>query len=108
MPRMEQVNALLQQKLAQLIAQEVPLPGGLITVTAVRCAPDLGNATVSISVLPEKYFGSVLRQLKKKTSIVTKQLQKKLKLRRIPRLQWKIDSTESEAAELEEVFQTLQ
>lgn len=107
MPRMEQVNALLHQELAQLIAQEVPLPGGLITITGVRCAPDLGNASVSVSVLPEKYFGSVLRQLKKQTPSLTKQLQKKLKLRRIPRLQWKIDSTESKAAELEEVFQAL-
>ena len=46
--RQNKVNSLMQRELAEIFQQETRtfLPGGLITVSAVRVSPDLGIAKV--------------------------------------------------------------
>lgn len=107
MSRVDQLNSLLQQELASLISFYIPLKGGLVTVTHVRCSPDLREVRIGISVLPEKFVGSVLRELRKHNHAFSEQLRKRLKLRRIPSFRWEFDNTESEAAKLDEIFQAL-
>ena len=104
MSRVDQINELLKHELALLISQEVFAPDFLITVSYVDCSPDLNNAKVGISVLPDKFSGTALEKLKKHSALFNKALNKKIKIRRIPRLSWKIDTTEKEAAELEDVL----
>jgi len=102
-----QINELLRAELAQLIEERLELPGTLITVTRVDCSPDLSYAKISISVLPEKFTGSALEQLRKNTSFFAKILLKKTRLRHIPRLNWHVDDTEVKAAEIDELFKQL-
>ena len=54
--RQNKVNSLMQQELADIFQQEGRnlLPGGLITVSAVRVSPDLGIAKVYLSLFPVK------------------------------------------------------
>ena len=54
--RQNKVNSLLQKELAVIFQQEARnlLPGGLITVSAVRTSPDLGVAKVFLSLFPVK------------------------------------------------------
>lgn len=108
MSRIEQVNSLLQQELAGMIVQYVPLRGGLITVTGVNCSPDLHDAIVYVSVLPEKFAGTVLRQLRQKSGLFASHLRTRIKMKRLPSFRWELDTTESKAADLEEVFHQLQ
>ncbi len=108
MPRMEQVNSVLQRELAQLLPQLLPLDGGLVTITRVDCSPDLHFATISVSVLPEKYNGTVLGKLRKISGQLASALRKRIVMRRLPSLHWKLDTTESEAAEIDEVFRQLE
>lgn len=107
MSRIEQVNSLLHQELAALVIQYVPLRGGLVTVTHVDCSPDFHDAIVHVSVLPEKFAGTVLRQLRQKSGIFADHLRSRIKMRRLPSFRWELDTTESEAATLEEIFQNL-
>ena len=102
-----QINELLRAELALLIETRLELPGTLITVTKVEASPDLHYAKISISVLPEKYTGSVLELLHKNTSAFAKTLLKKTRLRHIPRFQWRVDDTEAKAAEIDELFKKL-
>jgi len=102
-----QINELLRAELAQLIEERLELPGTLITVTRVDSSPDLNYAKVSVSVLPEKYTGTVLEQLRKNTSGFAKTLIKKTRLRHIPRFNWQVDDTEVRAAEIDELFKQL-
>ena len=52
--RQNKVNSLLQKEMAVIFQQEGRnlLPGGLITVSAVRVSPDLGVAKVYLSLFP--------------------------------------------------------
>ncbi len=107
MPRVEQINSLLQQEFASAISQDVPLRGGLITVMRVDCTPDLREADVFVSVLPEKFSGTVLESLRKKTGQLVQSVGRRVRLKRMPTIFWKLDTTEREAAQLETLFEQM-
>ncbi|MFH1822148.1 MAG: ribosome-binding factor A [Patescibacteria group bacterium] len=104
MPRIEQVNQLLKSELANLINREINLADCLITISYVDCAADLSNSKIGISVLPAKYARKTLEELKKNSSRISNILRKKTRLRRIPRFHWRIDETEKNAAQIEELL----
>jgi ribosome-binding factor A len=64
--RQNKVNSLLQQELALIFQQEARtlLPGGLITVSAVRISPDLGIAKVYLSLFPVKDKQAAIEHIK--------------------------------------------
>jgi ribosome-binding factor A len=101
---MEQVNELLRAELANLLSRESPLDDALITITRVKCSPDLKNATVLISVLPENLSGTALKKLRAQNSYFNANLKKNIKIKFIPKLRWKIDSQERYAASIDQVL----
>ena len=105
--RIEQLNEQLKEELANLIIKEVPLENGLITVSYVICSPDLKYARVAISVLPEKFAGTALSALRKHSSNFSQGLRQKLRIRQIPRFNWTLDTTESKAAEIEDIIKQI-
>ena len=64
--RQNKVNSLLQRELAVIFQQEARnlLPGGLITVSAVRTSPDLGVAKGFLSLFPVKDKAAVIAHIK--------------------------------------------
>ena len=104
MGRMEQVNEMLRSELAQLINECVEFDTGLITITRVKCSSDLKKATIFVSVLPENMYGSALSALRRSDHSFSKQLKKRISMKYIPRFNWRIDPTESEADELEKAI----
>ena len=102
--RIEQLNEQLKSELAGLIAKEINLSHGLITVCLVRCSTDLKHAKVAVSVLPDKLAGTALSSLRQHSSSFSQALRQKLKIRQIPRFHWTLDTTESRAAKIEEII----
>ena len=98
------INELLRQELAALVSREIYLRDGLITVTKVKCSPDLKNASAQISVLPQNFSGSALQELKNHNTFFAKELSKKLNLKRIPCFKWEIDQQERKLIEIDKVF----
>lgn len=108
MRRIEQLNEQLKSELANLIAKELPLADGLITVSYVDCSPDLKYAKIGVSILPKKYAGTALTNLRRHSSLFCQALRKRLKIRQIPRFNWVLDTSESKAAEIEEVLKQIE
>lgn len=107
MHRQEKLNEMLREELALLISGEISMENGLITVLYVDCSPDLNNAQVGVSVLPFHLNGTALRALRKNTSYFCKELVKKTRIRKIPHINWVIDDTERNAADIEEVLRQI-
>jgi ribosome-binding factor A len=105
--KIERLNDLLHEELAVLLNKIILIEGCLITVSGVSCNPELSQAKVFISVLPEKFYGTVLKELKKNNSRISKALKKQIKIRQIPNFVWQIDATEKNAAFLEEIFKKI-
>jgi len=104
MPRIDQINELIRSELANLISREIFLKDGLITVSYVDCSPDLNNAKIGISVLPDNFCGTALKKLRSQSGQFANTLKKKLKIKKIPRFTWLIDTTEVKAAAIDDLF----
>jgi ribosome-binding factor A len=102
--RIAQLNEQLKEELANLIIREININNGLITVCFVDTTADLKYAKVGVSVLPEKYGPSVMRKLVDLSGYFARVLKNKLKIRQIPHLNWILDTTESQAAEVEKII----
>lgn len=104
MSKIERTNELLLEELALIINREIIIPNSLITISYVKCSPDLKQAQVGFSVLPDKLAGSVLRKLTASTSLIVANLRKRTKLRRLPKFIWEFDATEREASQIEKLI----
>ncbi len=104
MSKLPRINELILEELAVVINREVGIPNTLITVTYVECSPDLKQAKVGISVLPDGLAGTALRKLNTTTGQIIPLLRSRLKLRKLPHLIWEFDSTEREAQKIEKLI----
>lgn len=106
--RTEQVSSLLKEVVGEYLTEHVEFePGTLVTVTRVDTPPDLNNATVYVSILPDNRKGSALEILRKLTGRMDKALFHKMAMKKVPRLHFRIDEQELYAQEIDRILDTL-
>lgn len=76
----ERINELILEELASAVNREVGIENALITITYVHCSPDLTQAKVGFSVLPDNLTGTALRKLNSAMSQIVTILRKRIKL----------------------------
>ena len=93
--RTEKIAATLQRALQEAIARGVndPRVRGLITVTAVRISPDLRDAVVSVSVLPESAQDITLHGLRSAAGRLRHEIAGAIRLRRMPTITFQLDDS---------------
>lgn len=105
-PRIPKVNQLLQEELGLILLREIELPDGvLVTVTRVDATGNLQEARVYISVMPEASQQDVFDVLQKDIYAVQQMLNKRLKMRPVPRIRWVIETKTSQAQRIEELLE---
>ncbi len=104
---MDQVNEVLRSELGILISVEPPVPNTLVTIKHVKCSPDLKNATIFISVLPDKFSGSTLKGLRKNGKTFAKNLKNRVHLKYMPKFNWRLDTNEKYADEIEQAIKNI-
>lgn len=104
MAKIDRINDLILEELAQAVNREVGLENALITITYVECSPDLKQAKVGFSVLPDNLAGTALRKLESATNQLVGILRTRTKIRRLPRIIWEFDATEREASKIERLI----
>lgn len=107
MSRIDQLNSVFIKELAELVSKNVYLEGGLITISYVEISPDLRYASVGVSVLPDNLSAIAIKKLNHQNWNFSNILKKKLKLKFIPKFNWKIDNREKYAAEIEEAIKNI-
>ncbi len=85
--RIENASNILRDAVAQFISREAG-PQSLITVTRVRYTPDLSNATIYISVLPQDKESSALSFVTRSVKDVKDYLKNNTKLPRVPYIEF--------------------
>lgn len=108
MSKLPRFNELILEELAQAVNREVAIPGALVTISYVECSPDLKQARIGFSVLPDKLAGTVGEELKRRTSELVTILKARTRLRRLPHLVWEFDATEREAEKIEKLIKEAQ
>jgi ribosome-binding factor A len=106
--RIQRVNELIRQEIAQILAREVGFkPGIFLTVAKVDTTKDLRYTRIFVSIFPEKETEYVMKTLGKEMYKIQGTINKKLHLKPLPRIEFKVDTTESEADEIEKILKKI-
>lgn len=106
--RIKKINELLRKKIGRLILEELDFPKNLvITVTRVETSPDLRHAKVMLSLMPSSKKDYFLKKLNLSAHKIQKNLNKELRMKYIPKIEFKIDKIEERASRIEELIQQI-
>ena len=107
--RPDRVGDQIRSELAQLIAREVHDPGvGFLTLTRVKVTPDLQLARVYYTSLgDEKAQRETARALGRAASFLRRQLGQRIRLRRVPELEFFYDESIAQNDRIEQILQEL-
>lgn len=86
----------IESQLKEIVGEELhslsdPRISGLVTVTAVRVSPDIGNATVFYSLLAGEDAGEAQEGLDSAAGRIQSAVGRQTRLRRTPRLRFEPD-----------------
>jgi ribosome-binding factor A len=108
--RAARVGDQLRVEVADLLAREVHDPGiGFLTVTYVKVTPDLQQARVYYTTMgDDKARRDSQRALERAAPFLRRQLGRRLRLRRVPDLQFFFDSSIERQDRIERILQEIQ
>jgi ribosome-binding factor A len=106
--RIEQINELIRKTISELMIKNLSFKEGVfVTVTKVDTSKDFRYTRVFISVFPEKEIHYVEKTLIKEIFDLQRELNKKLHMKPLPRVEFRLDMTESKADEIEKLLRQL-
>lgn len=113
MKRLEQVNELIKEELSKIIDRMIEFPEGiLVTLTRVEVSEDKLYANAYVSSLFVRDDGvpeiEILKILKKSVYAVQQALNKKLRIRPVPKIRFFIDEAEKHRERIEELLSNLE
>lgn len=106
--RQEQVNSVIQQTLGEIILTEIEFPKNVfVTISRVDSASSLNHADIYLTVFPDSEIEIVLDILNKNIYKLQKILDKEVVLRFVPKIIFKIDESEIQANQMNELLDNL-
>jgi ribosome-binding factor A len=101
--RTERVNDLIRDELSDMLLREMndPRLGALISITRVEVSPDLSRARVFVSIMAEaEEQKQAMKALEAAAGFMHRELKKRLEMRVIPFLNFKLDDSIARGAEM--------
>lgn len=107
--RPDRVADQIRAEVADMIARELHDPGlGFLTLTRVRVSPDLQHACIYFTTLGDPAARrNTSRALERASSFMRRQLGRRLRLRRVPELEFVFDETIEHQDRIERLLQEL-
>ena len=109
MSRLIRVESLLKQEISRIIQKDFRSNLGLISITGIKISKDLANATVFYSHLgSESERKKSFEKLKKSRLFIKRELNKHIRLKRIPSLTFKLDNSLERGSEILEKLKSFE
>ena len=102
--RQERIASLIKEEISKLIVREIEFPESLVTITDVGIDDELNRAVISFSVLPSEKSETALKILGKNRSHLQYLLLRKINIKPMPQIEFKIDYGLEKAAEIEKIL----
>jgi len=103
--RAEKINELLKKELGKIVFEFLDVkPGVLVTITRVLTHANLFSVNVFISVYPPGETDVIMDKLKRAIYQTQQLLNKKLRIRPVPKIIFKRDKNPEEAGEVEKIL----
>ena len=100
--RIEQVESLLQRTVAEVLQRRISDPRieGMVSVTRVKVSPDMHDAQVYVSILPERFERKTIAGLGHATRHIQRYVREAVALRTVPHLNFRLDKTLKKEADV--------
>lgn len=106
--RSQRVSHLLRDEIADIIMNRVKDPRlGFVSVTEVEVTADLKMAKVFVSILKDEEKELTMEILNSAKSFIRSELAKRLKMRFIPTVEFRIDTSIEYASKMESLFKKI-
>ena len=106
--RIQKVNQLIKREFGQIILREIEFPCDvLVTVTRVDTSPNLADSKIYISTLPEDKSREILKILERKIYELQQKINKRLRMRPIPKIRFAEERETVEAGKIEKILESL-
>ena len=103
--RMEQVDELMRNYIAEYISKELELPEDcFVTITKVKTTPDLKEAIVYTSVLPYDQHELVINILNKVHGRIQNEISGRIEFKHTPKLTFELDNQEEKASKIDDLL----
>ncbi len=106
--RLEKINELIKRELSKILLEEGESePGTLVTILEAQTTLDLREAAVFFSVLPTAKSERVFNNLSARIFFIQQLLNKKLRMRPVPRIRFVLNTTESESQKIDGLLEKI-
>lgn len=106
--RIQRVNELLKQEIGGLILKELDFSRDImVTITEVYASDDLKQAKVKVSIMPFLKAEKILKVLNSQVFNLQKLLNKKLKMKIVPKIRFELDKSEERKTRIEQLFRKI-
>jgi len=102
--RRERVARLIKEELNKIIIRNLEFPDCLMTITEVEVDVGLTQAIINFSVLPSEKSEMALKILEKNRNHLQYLLLKKINIKPMPQIIFKIDRGPEESAKIEKIL----
>jgi len=107
--KIKKLNSLLQKTISKIINQLIELPKDkLVTISRVGCTANLNSIKIFVSCFPIEKEKETIKILQNNHQLIIEELNKKLKLRKMPKLFFKIDNTEEYVSNIDKELNKIQ
>jgi len=108
--RIDQVNQLIREEISPIIGGIKDKYLGLVTVINVEATSDLNQAKVWISVMNKDDLedNEIIKIIKNHVFGIQEHLKKRLFMKRIPRLVFKVDRSNTLVADVDKIFKMIE
>lgn len=103
--RIDRINELIGQKVSSILHDDILEPDQYFSITRVATSPDLYFCDIEISAL--KDCDTLIETINKNQKRIMASLSKSVKLRKIPQLRFRRDTSPEKAAKIEEIFKNI-
>lgn len=92
--RVEKISELIKEEVSKIILKELDIDKNiLLTVTHVKTSSDLAHATIYVSAILKEKEQEALEELQYNAGAIQHILNRKLRMRPVPRIRFAIDTT---------------
>ena len=106
--RAQRLNSLIKREVNQIFLRDFDFSDeALVTITKVETSANLIQAKVYISVLPDQKKVTVFRTINKDIFAIQKKINKRLRIRPVPKIIFVAEQGTKEAGRIEEILEKI-
>jgi len=106
--RIQKINSLIREQIGEIITRELDIKLGVfLTIAKVDTTRDLRYTHIFVSVFPEKEGNYAMVALENEKGNIQRILNKRLNMKILPKIIFRLDKTEAEADEIEKILREI-